>query len=342
MSRLGPRRAEVATAIAGAARNEERVSAAGGVAALGLLERMAAPVRLISCSIKLPDMEVRSFLRRCAELYPDAYRVLVLERGTGAPPGDLLRRFHAQTVVTGPLTSATVRELLASADESLWIRSENHRLGADLARADAKVKALRNERSRLLRFLAHGMRRVTSIEELRRWWESISRYVDAEFADIPAFPQETRLSALIDEAIAGLSLDSRLRIRNRVSRSQHATVDRVSFRECLRFALHGLVAAAPGAITVHGNAAELTLFHEHWDVSLTELDQLLQPYARLSGAALTSALDLPLARVLARTQGLGIDARPGPYCRGVRLVLELVAREQQAACGSIEALEALP
>lgn len=312
--------------IAGAAGNEERASAVSGVAALALLEQIEAPVRLISCPVALPDMEARSFLRRCAELYPDAYRVLILHPGTGTPPGDLLRRFHAQTVVTGPLTSGTVCELLASADESLWVRSENHRFRASLTRADASVDALRTERTRLRSFLAHGVRRVTSIEELTRWWESVSRFVDAELADISHFPQDARLSVLIEEVIAGLSREAQSCIRNRVSGNQRAAVDRVCFMECLRFALHGLVAAAPGAITIGGRTGELTFFHEHWDVSLTELDRLLQPFARLPDGPLVSALDLPLARVLARKQGFALDAQPGPHCRGVRLVLDLADR----------------
>lgn len=328
-SRLGVRNCAV-NVIAGAAGKESRASAQSGVAALALMQRIDGPIRLICCASHLPDMEVQSFLRRCAELHPQAYRALVLERGIEC--GDPARRFHAHTVVPAPLTSAAVCMLLAAARESRWIRVENHRLHAELDRAEARACALRVEQSQLLRFLGEGVRRVRSVHELMGWWHGISRYLDTEAADIPVFARETELFALVDDVIDDLSRDTHACIHNHVSRSQCASVDRVSFMECLRFALRGLAAAAPGGITVRGSVAELTLFHARWDLSLTELDQVLEPYARTVDGALENMLDLPLARLLARKQGLALDARPGPRCRGVRLVIALPTPTARAEC----------
>lgn len=340
--RLGPRRAESSTVcvsvLAGAAGREQRENAPSGIGALALIGRTETPVRLIACGTTLPDMEVGSFFQRCAELYPEAFRVLVLELHGDVATESLLERFHAQAFIIGPLTRERGRELLASADASALIRRENHALRADLTRAQAKIDGLCTERSRLLRFVTDGARRVTSVAEMSRWWDSVCRYVEAEASDMPAFAQAIELAPLIEEIIDSLHVDaSRTRIRNGVSCHACARVDRVNFRECVRLALRGLATGAPGTVSLEASRHALTFFHEQWDLSLTEIDELLEPFARLPEGPLSYGLDLPLSRVLAERQGFVLYAQPGPHCRGVALVLELAPKASAAGaafCGT--------
>jgi hypothetical protein len=324
---MGPRRTTPTNAgvtlISGA---DDRVHCTDGVAALAALTRAEPPVRLIICAAALPDMGAGSFLARCAELCPDAYRALVvssrIDEAAAAPA-----RF-ADAVVDWPLTSDCVRRLLGAADASRAMRRENHRLRGELARARADLNTSRMERSRLVGFLTSCVQRVERVEDLAAWWTSISDYFETDVADIPSFPREVALSTLVEEVVAGLRLEtSKVEVRTCMPCTARAVVDRVHFAECLHFALRGLVAGAPGRIVVGAEGNAIVCLHEQWDLSLPELDQLLEPFARLPAGPLHCALDLPLARLLAEKQDLELHVEPGPHCRGVRLVLELGARE---------------
>ena len=157
-----------------------REDASSGVAALALLERVRVSVRVISCGETLPDMQVRSFFGRCAVLYPEAYRVLVLDSHGDVTSDECVERFGAQAAINAPLTSARVRELLDSAKASAFIRRESHTLRSDLARTQVEIDALRKERARLMRFMTNCVQRIDSAAQMTRWWDSVCRYVEAE------------------------------------------------------------------------------------------------------------------------------------------------------------------